>query len=231
MRMPCVRLLFAALLLLVMPAHAAEKKADASKKDDAPATKVDKRSAAEKPVYVGTDDKGVITFTDSPRAGSDYSVFIEAFGSEILSAGGRSAKDVYRNIDTYDRYILAAAEAYKISPSLLKAVILVESGFNPRAGSPAGAQGLCQLMPDTAKWLGVADPMNADMNIRGGAKFLSMLHKEFADTSLVLAAYHAGPGRVRKAGGIPNIQATKDYVVKVQRFHRYFTLQRPVTRP
>ncbi len=113
--------------------------------------------------------------------------------------------------------VFREAKRYKISPALLLAVIQTESNFNNYAVSHAGALGLCQLMPKTAKYLGVKNPFNPEENIRAGARYLSMLIKMFKDIDLVLAAYNAGPGTVSRTKGIPNIYETRRYVKKVKR--------------
>lgn len=113
--------------------------------------------------------------------------------------------------------IIREAKKNGLSPVLLKAVIQTESNFNPYAVSYAGARGLCQLMPGTARMLGVTDPFSPEQSIRGGAKYLGLLKKKYQSVDLMLAAYNAGPGTVRRAGGVPNIPQTKHYIVKVKR--------------
>lgn len=103
-----------------------------------------------------------------------------------------------------------------IDERLLKAVVQAESDFNPDEVSRTGAMGLMQLMPDTARELGVVDPFNPYQNLTGGSKYLKQMLTRFnGDTSLALAAYNAGPGAVKRAGGIPNIAETKNYVSKI----------------
>ncbi|XIH57572.1 lytic transglycosylase (plasmid) [Priestia aryabhattai] len=117
---------------------------------------------------------------------------------------------------TYDPTISEMAQKYNVPFNLIKAVINAESSFNPNATSSTGAMGLMQLMPSTAKWLGVNDAYNARENIEGGAKYLSYLLKRFdGDFKLAVAGYNAGPGNVEKYKGIPPFQETQNYVKKI----------------
>ncbi len=112
-----------------------------------------------------------------------------------------------------------AARTYDIPVSLLKAMAKVESNFNPKAVSGAGAKGVMQLMPATAKSLGVSDAFDPEQNIMGGAKYISqMLDRYDGNTALALAAYNAGSGNVKKYGGIPPFKETQNYVKKVMRY-------------
>lgn len=113
-------------------------------------------------------------------------------------------------------YIDAVAKREGFTPDLLRAVIDRESGFRPCAVSAKGAQGLMQLMPETAAELGVADPFDARQNIAGGARFLSQLLEKYrGDIALALAAYNAGPARVDRYQGLPPIPETLDYVADI----------------
>ncbi|GGQ42242.1 transglycosylase SLT domain-containing protein [Couchioplanes azureus] len=115
-----------------------------------------------------------------------------------------------------DMFVRAGAK-YGVSPKLLAAVAKVESGYNPTAVSPAGAQGLMQLMPGTARGLGVKNSFDPEQAINGAAKLLRNNLKEFKSVELALAAYNAGGGSVHKYGGIPPFAETQKYVPKVQK--------------
>lgn len=117
--------------------------------------------------------------------------------------------------------INAAAEKYDVDAGLIKAVIKAESNFNPDAVSSSGALGLMQLMPATAKSLGVDDPLDPEQNIFGGTKFLHrLLDKYNNNVTLAIAAYNAGPGAVDKYGGIPPYSETQTYVKRVLNYMR-----------
>ena len=124
----------------------------------------------------------------------------------------------------YDRYIDEVSRKNGIDLSLVKAVALVESGFDPHAVSRAGATGIMQLMPDTAKRYGVTDRRNPYQSLDAGARHLrDLLDSYDGDVSLALAAYNAGPGAVKRYGGVPAYPETQDYVRRVQA-----TMGRPV---
>jgi len=120
-------------------------------------------------------------------------------------------------VTRYDPVIERVAEEFDLSPLLIKAVARVESGFNPRAVSPKGAQGLMQLMPRTARHYGVRNAFDPQENLRAGARHLRHLLDEFSgDLTLALAAYNAGSTAVRRHGGVPAYAETRNYVRKVQ---------------
>lgn len=124
--------------------------------------------------------------------------------------------------ESFDDLIKKASDRYGVDEKIIKAVIKQESSFNSRAVSNSGAQGLMQLMPGTAKELGVTNPFDAEQNIMAGARYLRQKLDEFGGSlPLALAAYNAGSGAVKKYGGIPPYQETQDYVSKVVRSLNY----------
>ena len=129
-----------------------------------------------------------------------------------------------RNKNSYDSLIIASALRHGVDPALMKAMMHTESGFNPNARSPVGAQGLMQLMPATARRFGVYNAWNPAENIEGAAKYLKFLQGRFGNIQHVIASYNAGEGNVAKYGGIPPFRETRDYVQRV--LSRYNNLYR-----
>jgi soluble lytic murein transglycosylase-like protein len=121
-----------------------------------------------------------------------------------------------------DEAIEKASKTYNIDSALIRAVIKQESNFNVTVVSHAGAQGLMQIMPDTAKWLKVGNVWDIEQNIMGGTQYLRDQLNTFGDMKLALAAYNAGPNAVKKYKGIPPFRETQDYVVKVIRFYNAY---------
>jgi soluble lytic murein transglycosylase-like protein len=116
----------------------------------------------------------------------------------------------------FDDLIQEHAVQNGLSPDLVRAVIQAESGFNPHAVSPKGAMGLMQLMPATARELGVANPFHPGDNIRGGVTYLARLMQRFKqNVELALAAYNAGPHKVERYGAVPPYRETRDYVKRI----------------
>jgi len=127
-----------------------------------------------------------------------------------------AAAEISPRVSLFDLSIHRAASANGLSPRLIQAVIQVESGYDPRAVSNRGARGLMQLMPDTARDMGVADVFDPDQNIGGGARYLRLMLDTFdQDLTLALAAYNAGPDTVRRAGAVPAIPETRNYVRRI----------------
>jgi len=143
---------------------------------------------------------GTISLTSVPTTTS------AATGSSSLPAGTPFAAQIE-----------ASAKRNGIDPALLAGLIKQESGFNPHAGSPAGAQGLTQLMPGTARGLGVSNPFDPAQSIEAGARYLKQQLDHFGgDVARALAAYNAGPGAVERYHGVPPYAETQNYVRRVQ---------------
>ncbi|MDY6856294.1 MAG: lytic transglycosylase domain-containing protein [Thermodesulfobacteriota bacterium] len=124
---------------------------------------------------------------------------------------------------SFHTIIMQASIRHNVDPALVKAVILAESSFNPNAISYKGAEGLMQLMPKTARGLGVHDSFNPEHNIKGGVKYLKRLLDRFnGDIKLALAAYNAGTGKVLKYNGVPPYNQTKKYIKRVFFYYEYY---------
>jgi soluble lytic murein transglycosylase-like protein len=186
-------------------------------------------SDASADIYQYTDADGVVHFTNSRPSDPRYKVYIR--GDRAARANGvapgvvpvpPSDRDVGR-FTRYDEWIRQAATLYQIPEQLVRAVIKVESDFDPRAVSVSGARGLMQLMPDTADRLQVRDIDDPRENIFGGVRFLRILANDFnGDLELTVAAYNAGGEAVMRFGGIPPYTQTRNYVAKVTQYYRRY---------
>lgn len=135
-------------------------------------------------------------------------------GTKVSSCWGKQGVTVSN--EEMNRIFEAASEKYQVPIALLKAVAKAESDFNPKEVSSSGAMGVMQLMPETAKGLGVSDPFDVEQNIMGGAKYLAdKLAMYDGNVELALAAYNAGSGNVKKYGGVPPFTETQNYIKKV----------------
>jgi soluble lytic murein transglycosylase-like protein len=169
-------------------------------------------------VYKVERKGGITEYTNIKPAGNAFAVLF-TYIATCVACDIHSKIDFARtalNLDAYKTEIAAAAADFGVDGALLRAVIHAESAFNPMALSNKGAQGLMQLMPGTAGDLGVIDAFDAAQNIRGGARYLSQLLKDFnGDTQLATAAYNAGEGAVQKYRGVPPYDETQLYVQRV----------------
>jgi soluble lytic murein transglycosylase len=139
----------------------------------------------------------------------------------LPESGGDYAIQKFYGTDIYDDYISIAAQSYGVPFCLVKSIIKAESNFNCRAVSVKGAQGLMQLMPDTARLMNVDNPFDPYENIMGGTRYFRMLLNQFnGKVKHALAGYNAGPGNVELHNGIPPFRETRDYIGRVARFYR-----------
>ncbi len=174
-------------------------------------------------IFTFTDEHGVVHFSNSsgdPRfklyVKSSKARRANAFKGSAVPPSDRSPERFSR----YDTWIRQAATLYQLPEELVRAVMKVESDFDPRATSSVGAQGLMQLMPETAARMQVRDAYDARENIFGGTRYLRILANMFnGDLDLTIAGYNAGEGAVAKHGGIPPYPETQDYVVRVRTYY------------
>lgn len=181
--------------------------------------------------YYKKDDNGVVYYTNiDPKSGS-YKRIVNPWGTFRGSPKSkRGYLNEYKYSDNFDQHITSTARWYGIDPLLIKAMIKVESNFNPDALSPKGAMGIMQLMPGTAERVGVADPFNPAENIEGGVKYFNKLVNMFNDVTLAIAGYNAGENAVKKYGyRIPPYSETIEYVEKVYAHYDYLK-QTPTAR-
>jgi soluble lytic murein transglycosylase-like protein len=177
-------------------------------------------------IYSYTDADGVMHFTNRPNGDSRFKVYIKGSHDGAVRPGVVPYMPQDRDVSRFTRYdeqIRQACSLYQIPEALVRAVMKVESDYDPRAVSVSGARGLMQLMPDTADRMQVKDIDDPRENIFGGVRLLRILANYFnGDLTLTVAAYNAGPDAVMRAGGVPAIEQTKNYVVKVTTFYRRY---------
>ena len=169
---------------------------------------------AQTDIYRYVDEEDIVHFTDAPTD-KRFKIFMRDLKKDKeLRTKLKYSSAV--NPAEYEQLIKLCSDRYGVNPSLVKAVIHAESGYNPNAVSSKGASGLMQLMPNTAKSLKVADRFNPKDNVEGGVKYLRFLLDTFrGDVSLAVAAYNAGLSNVAKYGGIPPYNETRTYVNRV----------------
>ncbi len=176
---------------------------------------------ADNNIYKSVDADGTIVFSNNPKGGKLY-----ARDSKTAAAAARPfmpSDTSAERFTRYDAHIRQAAALYQIPEELVRAVIKVESDFDPRAVSTANARGLMQLVPDTAERMMVTDIFDPRQNIFGGVRYLRVLANLFnGDLELTIAGYNAGENAVMRHGGIPPYEETQGYVARVLSYYRYF---------
>jgi soluble lytic murein transglycosylase-like protein len=175
-------------------------------------------SDAHADIYKYVDKDGVIHFSNVSKKGK-----LVARAKPATKGASALRRDPAKTPDEYDAYIREAASLYQIPEALVRAVIRVESNFDPRAISHANAQGLMQLIPATAERMLVSDPFDARQNVLGGTRYLRILANLFnGNLQLTLAAYNAGEGAVIRYRGIPPYQETQAYVTRVMQYYNIY---------
>jgi soluble lytic murein transglycosylase-like protein len=166
-------------------------------------------------VWFYQDKQGVMHFSQE-RQSSEWQLLMQT-PTQIATPQAFKIPDTPQSTShsRYDDYILQAAQRYKLDPALVHAVIAIESNYRSDVVSRAGAMGLMQLMPQTAKRFSVADPFEPQSNIEAGTRYLKLLIDEFSTLQLALAAYNAGENAVKRYGSIPPYKETQQYVKKV----------------
>jgi len=161
-------------------------------------------------IYRYKDEKGVWHFSNI-KSNKRYQLYMRRAPKKTPGSG----------LNKYEKIILLASSQFQVESALIKAIIKAESDFDHRAISKRGAQGLMQLMPDTADAMNVKDPFDPQENILGGTRYFSLLLKRFQnDKTLAVAAYNAGPEEVESRNGIPPFPEPRTYVKRVMDFYQ-----------
>ncbi|MDC9725842.1 MAG: lytic transglycosylase domain-containing protein [Gammaproteobacteria bacterium] len=178
--------------------------------------------STQKTIIYKSESNNTVTFSDQKPSNVTY----EILRFDCFACNPHSAIDwntVKLNLTAFSETVNKVAQYNHVDPALVRALIHAESAFNAQATSRAGAQGLMQLMPATAKELGVTNSLNPQQNINGGVKYLAKLLEQFkGDIRLATAAYNAGPNAVKKYNGIPPYKETQVYVERVGILHRRY---------
>lgn len=171
------------------------------------------------PIYVFRETDGSIKFTDrKPPVGVKARIFEGSkphFSRYHFTRPLVSSRATFKKAQRYGPFIEKLSREFSVDANLVKAVVHAESGFNHLAVSPKGARGLMQLMPDTARLVGVRNVFVAEDNLKGGVRYLAMLVNKYSNIQHALAAYNAGPGAVDQYGGVPPYAETKSYISRV----------------
>ena len=185
----------------------------------APASQLKRQQSVR--VFKYTNPSGVTSFSDRAPAKRQYRVVEVMLGCYACNPGSSvNWHSTPLHLEAFQGTINKAARHYGVDPALVRAVIHAESAFKPDAKSRVGALGLMQLMPATAKDMGVVDPLSPEENIHGGVRYLAwLLQKNDGNTLLATAAYNAGPGAVERHNGIPPYEETETYVKRVRILH------------
>ncbi len=187
-------------------------------------------SEASADIYTWTDAKGVVHFSNAKPNGAK--LYVKSSPRKKKRSGVKPVAPSDRSVERFTRYntwIREAATLYQIPEELIRAVIKVESDYDPSAVSSAGAQGLMQLMPPTALRMQIRDSFDPRLNIFGGVRYLRVLANHFnGDIELTVAGYNAGEGAVMRYGGIPPYEETQHYVMKVLYYYHRFRTTRDV---
>lgn len=161
-------------------------------------------------IFRYVDENGGIYFTNIPTV-SHFEIYLKENADTPFS--GSAVENIISRYSTI----------FDLEKALVKAVIKVESDYNPSAVSRKGALGYMQLLPETARDMNVGDPLDPTENIRGGSRYLRLMLDSFeGDLDLALAAYNAGPGTVRQYGGIPPFEETQNYILKIKKYLQFY---------
>ena len=173
-------------------------------------------------IVVLVDDQGHKVYVNTGESASKVEWMMRSFQPNSLPVSGTPPAGINQLVEQ-------TANRLQMDPGLIRAIVRVESGYNPKAVSSKGAMGLMQLIPATAQRFGVANPFDPQQNLEGGVNYLKYLMALFGgDLSLSLAAYNAGEHTVQRSGGIPAISETQDYVRKVRSIYQAGDVSAPV---